>query len=162
MMEIHLPGIREELRRLSPESGVSQGFDYLSSEWPAFAEGLVNHFREEETFLFPRLLDYDYCLRHRGSHPDFTSGSVNVFVAIHLIGNERRQMDAFHRFIEGWYTAPAHPASPYDTATLSRLLTTFNRTLTAHNKLESEVLFPLAVALEKASYDAAIAGPLPR
>lgn len=160
LIESKLPGILAELNRLGDLSGKSPGAEYLSSEWPNFSLGLLHHMREEESFLFPRLLHYDYCLRHRGWHPDFKNGSVNVFVAIHLIGNERRQIEAFHRFIDGWNRSAAHPSSSDEAGTLLHKMTDFNRILVAHNKLETEVLFPMAVALEKASYDAAIAGAI--
>lgn len=127
--------------------------------WKAFTAGLEAHMREEEAFLFPRLLEYDYSLRHRGHHPDFAGGSVNVYIAIRLLGNEHLQMEGLRRFLAG----PDRPSAGQATLSprqerIAHLLEGFHTFLEAHNRLEEGSLFPKARDLEKALYDAAIAG----
>lgn len=152
-----LPALRAALARI-PSAGKET---HASPEkgWKAFAADLEAHMREEENFLFPRLLHYVYCLRHHGRHADFDGGSVNVYIAIRLLGNEHRQKEAFKRFlavqeerIRGMAGASA------DRERLKQLLAEFQERLERHNHLEEAVLYPKARDLEKSLYDAAIAG----
>ena len=154
-----LPAIRNALTRALSSAGGSSLIGYLAEAWPGFTAELAAHMKEEEVFLFPRLLHYAWCVGHSGQHPDFSGGSVNVFIALHLMGNEDRQMEALQRFMAGWETAsPAEAMVPEAESELRRLLETFFERLRRHNHLESALLFPRAKALEKTLYDAAISG----
>lgn len=149
-----VPEVESALARALARDNPSPREESLAREWPAFALHLAAHMKEEETFLFPRLLHYDYCVGQGDSHPDFAGGSVNVFIAIHLMGNETRQMEALDRLLEG--KDPRNAASM--DAELVRALSAFRDHLIRHSRLETEVLFPRAKALEKSLYDAAISG----
>jgi iron-sulfur cluster repair protein YtfE (RIC family) len=153
-----MPALRLALARATSPSQESPARP--EGDWKAFAEGLEAHMREEENFLFPRLLHYAYCLRHHGCHPDFDGGSVNVYIAIRLLGNEHRQMDAFRRFLADQETRLRRSGKgSLDHERLGPLLAEFRDRLERHNHLEEAVLYPKARDLEKALYDAAIAGP---
>ncbi len=131
----------------------------LDETWGAFTSGLAAHMREEETFLFPRLLHYANCLRRRGQHPDFNGGSVNVYIAIRLLGNEHLQMDALRRFLYGRDALASRPgAGSKEQTHVLRMLTHFQERLERHNHVEEAILYPKARELEKSLYDAAIAG----
>lgn len=152
-----LPELRLALTRAS-RNGAGR-FIYMSEVWPAFTADLAAHMKEEENFLFPRILQYDHCVRHRGAHPDFDGGSVNVFIAIRLLGNEHRQMDSLRRFLSGWDADEAARDADYpDGKRFHALLAAFQDRLERHNQLEEGVVYPLARSLEKILYDAAISG----
>lgn len=163
---------RDILDRLAPalrialDRAPSPGNDAHANpdgNWKAFAAGLEAHMREEENFLFPRLLHYAYCLRHHGCHPDFDGGSVNVYIAIRLLGNEHRQKEDFRLFLAGQderFRASAK-GSP-EQERIGRLLEEFRERLERHNHLEENVLYPKARDLEKSLYDSAIAGSAKR
>jgi iron-sulfur cluster repair protein YtfE (RIC family) len=156
-----LPEIHSALA-LASEHGTVQGrLAYLVGAWPGFTADLAAHMKEEEVFLFPRLLHYDYCVRHRDQHPGFSGGSVNVFIAIHLLGNENRQSDALFRFIGEMEAASrTGPVISEAEAGLLGLVASFQERLKRHNALETAILFPRAKSMEKALYDAAIAGEI--
>jgi regulator of cell morphogenesis and NO signaling len=157
MLDRIVPALRSELARI-PATEKNPPLDSHAA-WKLFADGLEAHMREEENFLFPRLLHYAYCLRHHGRHPDFDGGSVNVYIAIRLLGNEHRQKEIFMRFLEDQeaHVAGSAIGSP-EHERLVPLLTEFRNRLERHNRLEEAVLYPKARDLEKSLYDAAIAG----
>jgi iron-sulfur cluster repair protein YtfE (RIC family) len=157
MLDRMVPALRFALARMPAGETAMRPDRELA--WKHFTDGLEAHMREEENFLFPRLLHYAYCLRHRGCHPDFDGGSVNVYVAIRLLGNEHRQKEVVLRFLEEQeaQAAGSAPGSP-ERESLVRLLAELRTRLERHNRLEEAILYPKARDLEKSLYDAAIAG----
>jgi iron-sulfur cluster repair protein YtfE (RIC family) len=132
---------------------------YLVEEWPAFAAALEEHIQEEEAFLFPKILQYDHSLRHKRSHPDFHGGSVNVYVALRMLGNEERQMTGVRRFLnEVSYSKESLDRPGTLENRLGPLLEELQTRLSMHAALETKVLFPMAKAVEKALMDVRIAG----
>lgn len=152
-----IPGIEDALARALSGGTRPQRLESLSRCWPGFVGHLAEHVREEEAFLFPRILHYGHCVRHRNQHPDFTGGSVNVFIAIHLMGNEARMMEALDRFLaeDGRREAAADTGPEAD---LRKALDRFRERIRRHSRMETEILYPRAKALEKSLYDAAISG----
>lgn len=152
-----VPAVRTALQRLSAlPDGAGAGLD---EAWDSLTSGLAAHMREEESFLFPRLLHYAHCLRTRGRHPDFNGGSVNVYIAIRLLGNEHLQMDALRRFLYGRDAlASGQEQGSAELTRVLRMLTDFQERLERHNHVEEAILYPKARDLEKSLYDAAIAG----
>ncbi len=155
-----LPSITEALEsavrtsaRLHPQARA------LAQEWPAFVSSLTEHIREEEIFLFPKILRYDYCLRHGNADPDFAGGSVNVFIAIRGLGNEHRQSESIRIFLDPVRIDHLKTESPemLDAALLEKL-ECLGEKLKSHSRLESDALYPLATKTEKALLDARIAG----
>jgi iron-sulfur cluster repair protein YtfE (RIC family) len=135
----------------------------LDEAWNFFTSGLEAHMQEEESFLYPRLLHYAHGLRRSGQHPDFAGGSVNVYIAIRLLGNEHLQMDALRRFLSSRDALAARPGTGMaEQAELLRLLADFQARLERHNFVEEKILYPKARELEKSLYDAAIAGAAAR
>jgi regulator of cell morphogenesis and NO signaling len=154
-----IPAIRMAFTRMPGRQPAPKGLEYFAFAWPAFALETAAHMKEEEVFLFPRLLHYDYCVRHNGRHPDFNGGSVKVFIAIRMLGNEHQQMKALKRFLAEWRSAPESRAvAPDGREELQELLREFQERLEEHSHLEETVVFPRATALEKALYDMAISG----
>ncbi len=155
-----LPSIKNELGRLpvSTDEGLRRIHE-LSLEWPAFSATLIEHIREEEGFLFPKMLHYDYCRRHRGGHVDFTGGSANVYVAIRLLDNEREHMSMVAKFLDEMRYAEGGDREPGSLGhRLHPLLDAFHAKLLRHSLLEADILYPTAKGIENALYEAAITG----
>lgn len=152
-----LPAIQNALAHSSSLNSDPGRIAYFSEAWPGFTAELAAHMREEEVFLFPRLLHYAYCVQHHVRHPDFTGGSVSVFIAVHLLGNESRLMEAMDRFVKGWVASP-RAWRPGTDSELQGRISAFQERITRHNSLETTLLFPRAKALEKALFDSAISG----
>ena len=159
ILDSMLPAIRMALTRASGR-GIAPGrLAYIATAWPAFTADLAAHMQEEEVFLFPRLLQYDHCVRHGGRHPDFNAGSVKVFIALRMLGNEHKQMDALKKFLSDWRAIPQSGAVESDAErSLHDLLEEFQKRLETHSRIEETVLFPRGTALEKMLYDRAISG----
>jgi iron-sulfur cluster repair protein YtfE (RIC family) len=156
---IHLPAIQEILRQRAPGSGDWECLARLREGWQPFVNTLTDHIKEEEGFLFPTLMHYDYCLRHKTSHPDFSQGSVNVFIAIKLIGNEWKLLSVIRSFLEeaGFMKTRAVDGDSGE-ARLFALIEKLQARLQEHSQLETGVLYPMARKIEKALYDAHISG----
>jgi iron-sulfur cluster repair protein YtfE (RIC family) len=157
ILEELVPAVRTALAcQPAGPDGTPAGLD---EAWNSFTTGLEAHMREEEAFLYPRLLHYAHCLRRSGQHPDFAGGSVNVYIAIRLLGNEHLQMDALRRFLFSRDALAARPGTGTpEQENLLRLLAGFQARLERHNHVEERILYPKARELEKSLYDAAIAG----
>jgi regulator of cell morphogenesis and NO signaling len=134
----------------------------LIHAWPALSASLMEHIEAEETFLFPKILRYAYCDKHHQSNPDFSGGSVKVFVAMQLMRNEEKQVIALGKFLDATAFSASAKTRDVPTSGLFHLLQSFQDRLIGHALLEREILFPLAVALEKHVYDANIQGEAPR
>ncbi|MDB5104921.1 MAG: iron-sulfur cluster repair di-iron protein [Fibrobacteres bacterium] len=155
-----LPSIQHTLAQNHPTSGESlRRLRYLVEEWPGFSSALVEHIQEEEAFLFPKILEYDYCLRNGCSHPDFSGGSVSVFVAITMLKNEERQMAGIRRFLnEVRFSRASYETQDSMESRLEPLLDDLQIRLLTHSGLETNQLFPLAKATEKAMIELRISG----
>jgi iron-sulfur cluster repair protein YtfE (RIC family) len=134
--------------------------------WPGFSAALIRHISEEETFLFPKIMRYEYCLRHGGMEPDFSEGSVRVFATVQLMRGEQKQVLAIREFLEASrFFQPSEGIQETSAAGVYRLLQAFHHRLAEHSRMERKILFPLAGALEKQVYDRFIegraAGPQP-
>jgi iron-sulfur cluster repair protein YtfE (RIC family) len=153
------PSIKEAIHSWKPGRDDWESIKCLRDGWPGFAASLVEHIHEEEGFLFPSILRYDYCLRHKTSHPDFSQGSVNVFIAIRLLGNEWRMLSLIRKFLEesGFLTQAGLGDSAGENP-LHALLDRFRIRLESHSNLETGVLYPIARKIERALYDAHISG----
>jgi iron-sulfur cluster repair protein YtfE (RIC family) len=155
-----LPSILSALsRQMTGNADSLRRLRYMAEEWPGFSVGLQEHIQEEEEFLFPKLLRYDYGLRHQNRHPDFTDGSVTVYVALQMLRDEKKQMTFIRRFLnEVLFTHAVADSSFSPEARLEPLLEDLQFRLLGHSSLETNVLFPWAKAAEKASLDGMIAG----
>lgn len=130
----------------------------LAVEWPAFAASLGAHIREEEDIFFLRILRYDSCRRLGHPEPDFEGGSVRVFTVVRLLEHEHRDMALMRRFLErGMPTFPVCGGEVLDRR-LRPLIIELQAALAGHARLESEVLIPWGIGLEKSLYDLHIRG----
>ncbi len=153
------PAIRNAIISGEKDPANLEANSALIREWPKFMANLTDHIKSEETFLFPKILRYDYCARHDTVDPDFSNGSVKVFAALHLLMHEQRQTSAVTKFLDAMAFSPA-PDGENDIRRkhLLQMMARFQKALVGHSQLEVEVLFPLATAIEKELYDRLISG----
>ena len=153
------PAIRNAIIAEEKNPANLEAKSLLVREWPTFMAALIEHIKSENTFLFPKILRYDYCARHGTVDPDFSNGSVKVFAALHLLMHEQRQTSAVTKFLDAIAFSPP-PAEGNDIKRkhLVKILASFQKVLMEHSRLEVDVLFPLATALEKKLYDRVISG----
>lgn len=131
----------------------------LVSEWPSFVYALGDHIREEEDALYRRVLRYDSSLRLGWADPDFQGGSVRVFMTVRMLNHGHRDPRMMRTFIDRVMpTVLSHSEPCVLELTIRPLLTRFNAQLGNHARLESEILFPMAVDMEKKVYDQHITG----
>jgi iron-sulfur cluster repair protein YtfE (RIC family) len=153
-----LPAIKNAFNAVQCGPECLENLQSLIGQWTAFAASLIEHISVEESFLFPKILRYEYCLKHSKEDPDFAEGSVRTFAALDLLKNEKKQMRILRDFLE----AAAFSALPFGEkeagVNLFRLLETFQKRLIEHSRIEREVLFALASDLERRLYDRFISG----
>jgi iron-sulfur cluster repair protein YtfE (RIC family) len=126
--------------------------------WPAFSASLIGHIADEEAFLFPRIMHYEYHLRHGGTAPDFSEGSVRVFAAVHLMRAEQKQISLIREFLDASRYSRLSEEMEGAAQAVFRLLQAFHQRLLEHSRMEREILFPLAGSMEKQVYDRCIDG----
>lgn len=154
-----LPGIKSAFWSLESSQEIPGRFAALISEWHSFANALNEHIAAEESFLFPKILRYDYCARHGKVDPDFFKGSVRVFAALHLHKNEQGLLEIIRSFIDLTRLAiPVIGEAEGPELNLIGLLESFDTKHQLHSRLEREILVPMASALEKRLYDRFISG----
>ena len=112
----------------------------------------------KQTNLFPKILKYEYYLTHARAEPDFSEGSITVFSALHLMRSEQKQVSAIRDFLDA-ASFSTDPTEMGASATgLFRLLESFQGRLLEHSRMEREILFPRAEALEREICDLYIGG----
>lgn len=131
----------------------------LSRDWRTFYGSFLEHLREEEEFLFPKILRYHASLRDGNIDPEFGNGSVRVFKAVRMGRREQGEIEIYRKLLErSWPAAGGEkPLCPSETR-LRPLLEAFLAKLESHANLETEALFPAATAMEKTLYDRHIRG----
>ena len=130
----------------------------LAEEWPAFASSLSAHIREEEEILFLRTLRYDSCLRTQSADPEFAGGSVQVFTVVRMLEHEHRDMALFRGFLSRALPGFPEAGGKVVETRLRPLIAGLQETLGRHSRLETDLLFPWAIRLEKTLYDQRIRG----
>jgi iron-sulfur cluster repair protein YtfE (RIC family) len=154
-----LPAIKGAFSALEKSGAAPERFAALIGEWRAFAISLNEHIATEESFLFQKILRYDYCVRHGKIDPDFFRGSVRVFAALQLHKNEQHLLEIIRNFLD--VTRLSIPVIGEDQGaenTLMRLLESFDGRHQQHSRIEKDVLVPMASAMEKKLYDRFISG----
>lgn len=122
----------------------------LLGEFQSFRQEFAWHMEEEEEFLFPKILRTEASLRHPELYPEVFKGSIGMFSLRQLQGPERR----FHEIVallsgrlRGLVSDALH------LATAQRALAAlqgYEARVKAHTYLETEILFPRALAMEAA------------
>jgi regulator of cell morphogenesis and NO signaling len=120
----------------------------VRKEFIASSEELAKHMKKEELILFPRIRKMSKNIHE--STPDeipsgYARGPISIMLAEHDVEGERfRKIDA----LTGHYQPPEDACNTYK-ATYA-LLHAFENDLHLHIHLENNILFPMAIDMEKA------------
>jgi iron-sulfur cluster repair protein YtfE (RIC family) len=140
------------------DSEESDSLRSIHKAFQEFTKELQNHVDEEETFLFPKILRYEACLRDSRVHPEFHRGSIQSYMTIRLNQEEKRLFGALDALAEKIRLhAKAHTDS-FTAGELIKLLDRLREKLNDHGDLESKILFPTAREMEKNLYNMSING----
>jgi iron-sulfur cluster repair protein YtfE (RIC family) len=148
--EVCLPAIRKAFaEREIPPTMDGFLFKLIHQKYLAFEEDLLWHMDEEETFLFPKILKLEACLKHPELFPKSGEGLFRLLEPIHLESPEEKLTHMIGIIIEDiWDRASAEPAVSLLTDIYSKVILLKER-LTAHAKLETEILVPRSTLLER-------------
>ncbi len=148
LFDVHTLADDEEARLLRP----------FQREFQAWVRDFQAHVEQEESYLFPKVLRYEACLRDRNVHPEFHRGSIQTYMANReaQVGRQfYKACESFARRLEAH--AAAHPDSPA-AEELSDTAARLNAKLAAHYDLESKTLYVAARELERSLYNMSIDG----
>jgi iron-sulfur cluster repair protein YtfE (RIC family) len=130
----------------------------IQSDFKAFIRDFQAHVDQEETFLFPRVLRYEACLRDRNVHPEFHRGSVQTYIANQQAKEALRFYANAERLALRMRThETSHPES-ITARELAELGERLRDKLNAHRELESTALYKTARDLERSLYNKSIGG----
>ena len=130
----------------------------LRDEFDAFVRGLRQEIDTEETHFFPRVLRYEACLRDASVNPEFNGGSLRVAVAYRKSHAPDLNPDRLGKLIERLTDTHAIRDGNHWAELLVTRLNDFHAQFTEHERLESDVLYPMALEMEKTLYNLSIAG----
>lgn len=140
------------------DSEESDGLRDIHKAFQEFTRELQAHVDEEESYLFPKILRYEACLRDSRVHPEFHRGSIQSYMAIRLDQEEKRLYRACDILTA---KIRAHAAAHVESFTAGELLNLLGRMrekLNDHGDLEARILFPTAREMEKNLYNLSIGG----
>lgn len=130
----------------------------LREDFQRFVQGLRIEVDNEESHFFPRVLRYEACLRDPGVNPEFNGGSLRVAVAYRKSHTPELNPEKLGYLIGRLKdTHAAQEGNPWVDLLIGRL-ENFHAQFEEHERLESDVLFPMAMETEKTLYNLSIAG----
>jgi iron-sulfur cluster repair protein YtfE (RIC family) len=133
----------------------------LQADFQAFCQDYHHHMDEEETQIFPRILRCEASLKDSSVHPEFNSGSVQIFVATRSARLVHRTETSMAEMVERAAKVVSDLGLPSpEGGNLQALLAHFLQRLRAHSHLETQRLFPAGLELERTLYNLSIGGKL--
>jgi len=135
----------------------------LRDDFNRFSAALRHEAELEETQFFPRVLRYDACLQDPRVNPEFNGGSLRVAVAYrraHAPGGQAGGLHPAHldRIVDRLGDTHAYRDGNTWAELLAVRLGDFRRQFEEHERLENDVLYPLALDREATLYNLSIAG----
>jgi len=135
----------------------------LRDDFDRFIAALRREIENEEVLVFPRVLRYDASLRDPRVNPEFNGGSLRIAAAyrraqIHTnatVGLHPAQLDRIASRLRE--THAYQDGSPWAEQLIVRL-DDFRVQFEEHERLESDVLYPMALDMETTLYNLSIAG----
>lgn len=140
------------------DSAESAGLRDIQKAFQDFTRELQAHLDEEEGWLFPKILRYEACLRDGQVHPEFHRGSIQEYMAIRMNQEEKRLCQGSDAVAERIRLHAQAHADSYAARELIVLLDAMRRRLIAHGDLETGILFPKALEMERKLYNLSING----
>ncbi len=146
--------------------GIAKAFDDWDSLDPEIAElrddfasavsAVIKEIANEESLFFPRVLRYEASLRDPRVNPEITDGSLRLAVAYRKCHSPGLSPSQFGRIVVRLRDTHAfHNGDPH-AARLAERLDDFSVQYEEHKRLESDVLFPIALEMETMLYNLSI------
>jgi hypothetical protein len=123
-----------------------------------FGRSLRAEVAGEETHFFPRVLRYEACLANPAVDPEFNGGSLRLGIAYrqsHSTGLNPDRLDRLTGRLRETYSV--RNGDTWAEMALERI-EDFTEQFKEHERLEADVLYPMALEMETALYDLSIAG----
>ncbi len=130
----------------------------VHEDFEAFVRRLQAEIDYEETQFFPRVLRYDACLHDPAVNPEFNGGSLRVAVAYRRSHAPDLHPNRLGSLIDRLQDTQALQNGDTWAELLVARLEDFRTQFEEHERLETEVLFPLALEMEKTLYNLSISG----
>ncbi len=148
--ESDLPKIERLLDILKLEMGMASApVEEAHAHFRSFRQEFTWHMDEEETFLFPKIMRTEACLRYPELYPEVFKGSVSMFPPAQI----RLPEEAFHEMLGAlMQKVRAVPMSHVHTDPMHELLgelVSYGSKLKAHTYLETDILFRRAAKMEE-------------
>ncbi len=154
-LEEALPGIAAafgEWDSLDPE------ITELRDDFARAAAAVGAEIANEESLFFPRVLRYEASLRDPRVNPEFNGGSLRVAVAYRKSHSPGLNPGQFGRIAARLRDTHAFRDGDPRAEQLAERLEAFDVRFEEHERLESDVLFPIALEMETTLYNLSIAG----
>lgn len=103
---------------------------------------------EEESFLFSKILRTEACLHDPDLYPEVFKGSIAAFPPSHIHLPEETYREMLNSLSRKVIALPIDHIKAAPMREILATLPAFGSALTAHTKLESEILFPRAAETE--------------
>jgi iron-sulfur cluster repair protein YtfE (RIC family) len=130
----------------------------LREDFDAFAHGMRQEIETEESHFFPRVLRYESCLRDPAVDPEFNGGSLRLAIAYRHSHAPGLHPDRLRRLEDRLSdTHAASTGNPWADMLIARL-GDFRAQFEEHERLESDVLYPMALEMEMTLYNLTISG----
>jgi iron-sulfur cluster repair protein YtfE (RIC family) len=150
-----LPGIAkafDEWDTLDPE--VTE----LREDFARTVSAVIEEIANEESLFFPRVLRYEASLRDQRVNPEINGGSLRLAVAYRKSHSPGLSPSQFGRIAGRLRDTHAFRDGDPQAARLAERLDDFGAQFEEHKRLESELLFPIALEMETMLYNLSIAG----
>ncbi len=130
----------------------------LREDFQRFVQGVRSEVENEESHFFPRVLRYEACLRDPSINPEFNGGSLRVAVAYRKSHTADLNPERLGQLVERLKdTHAAREGNPWADLLIGRL-EDFRAQFEEHERLESDVLYPMSMETEKTLYNLSISG----
>lgn len=152
LMAPDIAGIFRDWDSLDPE------ITELHDDFGRFVAALRRETDQEEELFFPRVLRYDACLRDPRVNPEFNGGSLRIAVAYRKSHASGLHPDLLERLGARLRETHAWRDGNAWAELLATRLEDFHAHFVEHERLESAVLYPMALEMETTLYNLSIAG----
>ncbi len=141
-----------------PTSSENRDLLEIQSDFKAIVQEFMVLIQGEEDFLFPKILRNEACLIDSEVHPEFHRGSVHVYLATKNSNPILASEGPLAKLREKALQHLAQDPQSFYGHNLLELLQAFQTRLSAHGRLEQEILYVRARNTEKELYNRSIRG----
>jgi iron-sulfur cluster repair protein YtfE (RIC family) len=140
------------------DSAEAKDLQVIQAAFSNFVKDFETHVEDEESYLFPKILRYEACLRDRRVHPEFHKGSLRNYMASPMAKQDNQFYIAGETIAQQMRALELDYPEAIAGSDLVKLMDSLNDKLHEHNELESKTLFATAIELERSLYNMSIDG----